>query len=101
MPSMNMKIPHQLTPEEAMSRIQRLLTEVKAEHGDRVTDLQESWSGNRGEFAFKAMGFAVSGTLDVRPGEVELNGNYPLAARPFKGRIESLVRDQATRLLTP
>jgi hypothetical protein len=99
MPSMTIVVPHTLTQEEAMRRIRGLLTDVKAQHGDRVTDLEERWSGDRGEFAFKAMGFAVSGSLVVRPSEVELKGSYPLAALPFKGRIEALIRERATQLL--
>ena len=99
MPSMTITVPHELTQDEAMSRIKNLLTEVKREHGDRVSDLRESWTDAGGEFSFKAMGFSLSGTLKVRPGEVEMKGNYPLAAMPFKGKIEQLVRDRATQLL--
>lgn len=99
MPKMSVVVPHQLTQDEAMGRIRRLLGEVKTDYGDKVTDLKESWSGNRGEFGFKAMGFAVSGTLDVKPGEVALNGNLPFAALPFKSKIETTIRDRATQLL--
>ena len=99
MPGMTIVIPHALTVEEAMGRIQNLLTDIKKDYGDRVSDLQEQWSDDRGEFSFRAMGFAVSGTLQVRPGEVVLNGKYPLAAVPFKSKIESMIRDRATQLL--
>jgi len=99
MPKMTIVVPHELTQDEAMGRIKGLLGEVKTDYGDKVTDLRESWSGNRGEFAFKAMGFSVSGTLDVKPGEVALNGSLPLAATPFKSKIESTIRTRATQLL--
>ena len=59
MPSMTIVVPHQLTQEEAMRRIQNLLGDVKRDYGDRVTDLKETWSGNSGEFSFKAMGFSA------------------------------------------
>ena len=101
MPKMSIVVPHQLSQDEAMARIKNLLGEVKADYGDKVTDLHESWSGHRGEFAFKAMGFAVSGALDVKPGEVSLNGSLPLAATPFKSKIESTIRTRATQLLAP
>jgi len=99
MPSMTIVVPHQLTQEEAMRRIQNLLAEVKRDYGDRVSDLKETWSGNSGEFSFKAMGFSLSGRMDVTPGEVVMKGNYPLAAAPFKGKIESMIRDRAEQLL--
>ena len=101
MPKMSIVVPHQLSQDEAMARIKNLLGEVKADYGDKVTDLRESWSGHRGEFAFKAMGFAVSGSLDVKPGEISLNGSLPLAATPFKSKIESTIRTRATQLLAP
>jgi predicted NBD/HSP70 family sugar kinase len=99
MPGMKIVVPHTLTTEEAMGRIQNLLTEIKRDYGDRVSDLKEQWTGDRGEFSFRAMGFAVSGTLQARPGEVVLEGTYPWAAAPFKGKIESMIRDRATQLL--
>jgi len=100
MPGMKIVVPHTLTVEEAMARIRNLLAGIKRDYGDRVSDLEERWTGDRGEFAFRAMGFAVSGTLHVRSGEVELDGQYPWAAAPFKGKIESMIRDRATQLLS-
>jgi hypothetical protein len=99
MPSMTITVPHQLSQDEAMRRIQNLLSEVKRDHGDRVSDLTETWSANHGEFSFKAMGFSLSGRIDVKPDEVVMKGNYPLAAMPFRGRIESMVRERAEKLL--
>ncbi len=99
MPSLKIDVPHRLTEAEAMRRIQNLLTEIKRDYGDRVSDLRESWTDSGGTFSFRAMGFAVSGTLRSRPGIVELSGDYPLAARPFKGKIEGMIRERAEQLL--
>ena len=46
-------------------------------------------------------GFKISGTVEVRDTEVEIDVNYPLAARPFKSKIESTLRDRAEALLAP
>jgi hypothetical protein len=99
MPKLNMKVSHRLSQDEALERIKGLLGQVKQQFADKVSDLRESWNGSNGEFSFKAMGLAVSGTLVVRGAEVELNGNLPLAAYPFKGKIESTIRERATALL--
>ena len=99
MPSMRIVVPHSLTQDEAMGRIRNLLAEVKNDYGDKVTDLRENWTGNGGDFSFKAMGFGLSGTLAVTPSEVEMNGKFPLAALPFKSRIESMIRTRAEQLL--
>lgn len=99
MPSFAMTVPHRLTQEEALGRIQRMLGEMKQQYGNQVTDLTETWNGHTGEFSMTAMGMKISGKVAVEPGEVKLNGNLPFAAVPFKGQIEKLIREQATQLL--
>ena len=74
--------------------------EMKTKYGDRASDVQESWNGNRGTFAFKAMGFAVSGSMDVRDNEVVLEANLPFAAIPFKSQIERELSARAKSLLS-
>ena|SRR5690606_31297836 len=100
MPSFSMTVPHKLSQEEALSRIQKMLGELKKEHGDSISDLSESWSGNTGDFSLTAMGMKISGQLAVQPNDVALNANIPFAAVPFKGQIEKLIRDEAEKLLT-
>ena len=82
-----------------MNRIQGLIANVKAEHGDRISDLREHWVDNVGTYSFSAMGFSVSGTITVMPGSVRLTGNLPFAASFFKNTIESTIRERATELL--
>ena len=99
MPKMQVVVPHALGQEEALGRVKGLLADLQRQYGGQISGLREEWTGGRGEFSFKAMGFNVAGTLEVRPGEVELNGDLPFAAMPFKGRIEETVRREAERLL--
>ena len=100
MPKMSLTIPHRLTQEEALERIHSLLGDLKKQHGDQITDLKEDWQGNRCAFSFKVMGFSTSGTLTVTPTRAELSGSIPIAALPFKGRIESEIRQRAEQLLS-
>src|SRR5436190_10499004 len=99
MPTIDVTIPHRLSQAQAMNRIQGLIANVKAEHGDRITDLHEEWVDNMGAYRFSVMGFAVSGTIEVMPTSVRLMGNLPFAASFFKNTIESTIRDRATDLL--
>ena len=92
-------MPHELGQEEALRRIKGMLADVQRQYGGQISQLQEQWTDGRGEFSFKAMGFNVSGNLDVRPSEVELVGDLPFAAMPFKGRIEETIQREAERLL--
>lgn len=99
MPKVKVVVPHKLSPEEAKGRIQGMVTEAMGRYAGQVGDFKEHWDGDRGEFSGKAMGFNVSGSVDVRPGEIEINGNLPLAASMFKGQIESLIKERAGKLL--
>jgi hypothetical protein len=76
-----------------------MLAEAQQQGGDRISDLQETWTEDGGTYSFKARGFKVSGSIEVRETEVEIDVDYPLAARPFKSMIESTLRDRAQALL--
>ena len=102
MAKLNMVVSHRLTQDEALKRIKTLLNKMKnkfADEPDKFRDLHEEWQGNTGEFSFLAMGRPVSGTLTVKPSEVELSGKLPFAAMLFKGQIESTIREEAETLL--
>lgn len=99
MSSMDIKIPHQLPKEEALKRIQGLLSETRKEHGSKINNLQENWNGDTGSFSFSAMGFDVSGELQVNDNNVEFKGKIPIALSLFKGKIEEIIRDKAEGML--
>ena len=99
MPKFNMAVSHSLTQDEAGKCVQNLLTDVKTEFADNINNLYEKWDGNVCNFSFSVMSFPVSGTLTVETSQVKLFGNLPFAALPFKGVIESTIRDHAKTLL--
>ena len=96
---MNLSVSHNLGTEEAKQRITSLVADTKAQFGGMICDLEESWSGNIGQFRFRAMGFAVTGQLHVEPTAVEIEVNFPFAALPFKSRVEKEILTQAKALL--
>lgn len=99
MAAFNLSIPHTLSPEEALSRIQSMLGEVRNEHADKIENLQEEWNGPNGTFSFTTKGFKISGVLSVTPKTIELNGQVPFAVSLFKGKITKLITEKATVLL--
>lgn len=99
MPKMNVNVPHQLGKDEAITRLQNLLKDMKQQYGDKVTDLQEEWTDAGGSFSMKAMGFKLSGTLSVTDTDMKLDGELPWAAKPFQGSVETTIRERAERLL--
>jgi hypothetical protein len=100
MPTIKVSVPHSLNPDEAVRRIKNLVTDIKAQFADRVTDVKEEWTGPNGEFGFKVMGFDISGTVQVDVREVQIQSSLPFAATPFKGRIEAVIVERATQLLS-
>ncbi len=99
MPKIAIDVPHALGEEEAAARIKNLLADMKQKYASYFSDLEETWSGNDGRFKAKAMGFNVSGAVDVQSALVSITGDLPLAATPFKGRVEQMIRQEAERLL--
>ena len=99
MGKLNMTFPHHLSQDEALKRAHGLLDQVKNQFADQVSNLREEWAGNTCQFSFSVKGFSVSGTLTVKPSEVELSGDLPWAAALFKGKIESVLRERAETLL--
>ena len=97
MPKLNIKVPHQLTQEEALRRTRTLLENVKNQYSEKISDVREEWEGNLCQFSFSAMGFSTSGTLTVKPSEIEISGNLPFAAAFFKGKIEATIRERAEK----
>ncbi len=99
MPKSTVTVAHTLGKEEALTRLTGMLSQVKNQYGDRIADLQENWTNDGGTFSFKAMNFKISGSLKVSDTNVEINGEYPWAAKPFQGTIEATLRERAERLL--
>ena len=90
---------HKLPKTEALERIKRLLGEVKTQYAEKISGLSETWNGDNGSFAFKAMGFNVSGTLVVTDKNVTVTGDLPFPASMFSDQIEEVIRERATELL--
>ena len=99
MPKFNLSVPHELTHEEAASRLRSFTDKVHEYYGDQVSDLRQDWDGDRMDFGFKTFGMQIKGTMDVQPSQVDVHGDLPMAAAMFKGKIESSIREQLTKIL--
>lgn len=100
MSKMKVSVPHNLTIDDAKQRLENFVGILKQEYGSNLDDIREDWQGNRGTFSFKAMGMSVEGNVFVEPKEVFIEGDLPMAALPFKGKIESTIKDQLKTLLS-
>jgi len=99
MPEVRILVQHQLTEEEAVRRIKNLLTALKTQFADTISDLREDWAGNSCQFSLSVGGLSGSGTMNVKPKEVEIDLNLPFMAMMFKGKIEAVIRERLGKLL--
>ncbi len=97
MPSFNMEVPHQLGRDAAIERLKSFIDKVR--NRNDVSDLQESWQENVQTFSFKTFGFTIEGATTVEDDRVKMEGKLPLAAAPFRGRIEGSIQEELTKML--
>ncbi len=95
MPKINLEIPHQLSAEEARSRLERFTEGLPQ---DQVTDLKQSWNGDTLSFGFKTFGIKIDGDLTAVDEKLLVSVELPFAAMMFKGKIESGIKKQLERL---
>ena len=100
MPNLNINVPHHLTQEEATERLKKKHAEIKAQHTYTVSDLKETWNSSKSlEFAFKILGFSLTGSVESLESSVRLIVTLPAAALLMKGTIESQVRRELEQVL--
>src|SRR4030095_163835 len=100
MPSIQVTVHHKLTEHEAMSRIKDLISKLKVDNENKITNIEEEWHARSGKFSFTFQGFNLSGTVNLHPGTVEIHAKLPLALTLFRGKIKEAIKDKAHELLT-
>ena len=100
MPNINLSVPYQLPQDEALARIKAYVARAKAQHSDKIGNSQEEWNGNVATFSSADGPLSVSGSLTVNPSDVVVQITLPVAIVFFKGKIESAIREQLSRLLS-
>ena len=99
MPSIQVTVHHKLTEHEAMSRIKNLITKLKLDNENKITNVEEEWHARSSKFSFTIQGFNLSGTVNLHPGTIEIHGKVPLALTLFRGKIKEVIKDKAHELL--
>jgi hypothetical protein len=99
MRSIQVTVHHKLSEHEALSRIKHLLTKLKHDHKDKVSNINQEWHARHGKFNFTVLGFDISGTVDLHPGSIEIHGKVPLAISIFRGKIKEVLKEKGKELL--
>jgi Putative polyhydroxyalkanoic acid system protein (PHA_gran_rgn) len=100
MSKLSMNIPHNLSKEEALTRIKGMLNNLKSQQADMISNVKEEWNNDEGTFAFTAKGFDLSGKIQVNDSSIDIDAQVPFAVSLFSGKIKSLISDQAKTVLT-
>jgi hypothetical protein len=89
-------LPHRCPPEKAKTCIEQWLQALRSEQSQWIEDASAQWDALTANFTLcirKGLRFKVTGTLRVDAGGFHLEASLPLMARPWREKIEMLIRD--------
>lgn len=90
--TISISIPHRLTQEEARTRLQSGVADLRTKFAGNVASVQETWTGNRMDFRLSAMGQPITGRVDVQAEAVKIDIDLPwliaTLAEKFRPKIE-------------
>ena len=92
-------IPHRLTQDEARTRLQKGLTDLKAQHARSIAQVEESWNGNQMSFTLTAMGQSMTGRMDVQPSAVKLEIDLPWLLAVFAEKLRPQIEQEGRKML--
>ena len=102
MAKIQFSVPHDHGKDDAIKALKSFSKKMRANLPEGVSDVQENWvAPDQLEFSIQGMGMTVTGQLIAADDHVELNGNLPFAALPFRGMIESQLKSGITEALNP
>jgi hypothetical protein len=99
MPAIKFSLPHQLSHQDARSKVRRLFPELRQKYGQYIEDASESWSGDHCDFRLRILGMNATGRLDVLANRVDIELDLPWAAMMFKDKIQQTIQDRGKLLL--
>ena len=100
MPKFTVAVEHGLKRETAIDRLKKFSDKVRQDSPVELTELQEDWDaeGNL-KFAFAAMGMKISGQMETSDSTVQVAGQIPFAAIPFRGQLEKQLSEKIREAL--
>lgn len=93
-------VPHQLSQDEALSRIKSLVADLKSQYGNQVSNVTENWHDNACDFSMKLKMFKLSGSILVDDKSAQIRGSMPPGTGRFEGKAKSLIEERAKKLLS-
>lgn len=92
-------VPHQLGPAEARRRLEGGIGQIRAALGDKVTSINEAWTGSRLDVTMKALGQGISASLDVQADHVRVEVQLPWMLAMIAEKAKGYIQKQGHLLL--
>ena len=99
MPTITVRVPHSLTPAEALLKAQPALQKTMTDFQGH--DLQMQADETTASFSFKSMAFTIKGRVEAGATEVAVTVELPFAAIMFKDQAERALAKNVKRALEP
>lgn len=99
MPQISVSVEHKLNRHVAKVLAEEGIRQGIAEHGTKVDNLTIAWDGETAQWSFRVYGQTISGTVTIDDEAVAVVGKIPFIALPYRGRIETGIRDHLSKAL--
>jgi hypothetical protein len=100
MPGFSTEVSHTLGQAEAATRLKSFVEDVQERFKDQVSEVDGAWNDNVLDFSLTTFGLTVTGSLTVDESAARVSGQLPLAAMPFRGKIEQSIADELKQALS-
>lgn len=92
-------IPHQLGRTEAKRRLQTGFGELRTKFRDKLTAVEDCWTGDHLQLSVKALGQAISAAVDVADDQVRIEVQLPWLLAMIAGKARGMIEKEGGRLL--
>ena len=93
-------IPHKLGRAEARRRLETGIGSLKRKFASYMSEVEESWTGDRFAFSIKAAGQQVAGHLDVGEAQATIEVQLPWMLGMIAEKAKTFLQKEGTRLLS-
>ena len=100
MRSLKVTVHHHLSKDEAITRIKKLVSNLKHEQKDKISNLHEEWKDGTGTLHFSAQGFDLSAVVTFHHSSIDIDAKVPFAVYLFKGKIKEVIKTKAEEVLS-
>lgn len=92
-------VPHQLGRAEARRRLERGVGQMKTKFGDKLTSIDEAWTGDRLDVRIGALGQRADATLDVADDHIRVEVQLPWMLAMIAEKAKGFIRKEGQILL--